>query len=135
MTDYVTGADLASYLERDQSAALDNIASRTNLLIDEEWVNPRTPVPQWIVNLAWDVAIRAGANPRGHTSETKSFDDITRTERFDPNKPTGVYLTDDEKAKLNGDTGETNAVPPTGPKSIRMVVPGWSCRTGYPPCY
>lgn len=136
MTDYVTGADLASYLERDSSPALDNIAARTNALVEEEWANPVTPVPQWVVNLAWDVAVRAGRNPMGVTSTTRSFDDVTRTDRWEAGQGFGVFLTEDERAKLNRDTGEDGSTTPTiAPKSIRMTVPGWSRPSGWPPCY
>lgn len=123
MTEYLTGADLASFLERDESAAIDNIVTRTNALVDEEWATPRFPVPQWVVNIAWDVAVRAGANPTGLTSTTKAWDDISRTDRFEAGTGFGVYLTDDEKTKLHDDAPTAVAV---GVKSIRMSIPGWS---------
>lgn len=136
MADYITGPDLASFLEKPTSARLDNIAQRTNALIDEAWAAPRSPIPQWVVNIAYDVAIRAGRNPLGVTSKTRSFDDTTVTERFDASEQVGVYLTDAEQFRLASDTGDTASTPaPTGPKSIRMTIPGWSCPPGgYSPC-
>lgn len=132
MTDYVTGADLASFLERDQSPALDNIAQRTNQLVDEEWANPVTPIPQWVVNIAWDVALRAGVNPTGVTSTTRSFDDITRTDRWEAGQRNGVHLTDDERQLLNND-GAAAPTPVLPARSIRMAIPGWSCPPGGTP--
>jgi hypothetical protein len=130
MSEYLTGQALASFLERDTSSALDNIADRTNALIDEEWANPVTPIPQWVVNIAWNVALRASRNIEGVTSATKSWDDITVTKRWEAGEPDGVYLTDDERLRLNSD-GDDGATPATTPaKSIRMVIPGWS----RPPC-
>lgn len=125
MTEYVTGSALASYLERDQSAALDNVADRTNALVDEEWSNPSDPAPQWVVNIAWNVAIRAGRNPLGVTSTTRSFDDITRTDRWEAGQPEGVFLTDDERRLLNND-GAAAPTPILPARSIRMSVPPYS---------
>lgn len=131
MSDYVTGSDLASFLERDQSSALDNIAERTNALIDEEWASPVSPVPQWVVNIAWDVALRAGRNPEGVTSKTDSWDDVTQTKRFESGQQDGVYLTESEQLRLNSATSTGDSLPaPVAPKSIRMSIPGWST----PPC-
>lgn len=131
MTDYVTGTDLASFFERDTSATLDNIAERTNALIDEEWAAPTSPVPQWVVNIAWNVAIRAGRNPEGVTSKTDSFDDITQTMRFEAGEADGVYLTESEQLRLNSATTTGDTLPtPVAPRSIRMSIPGWS----QPPC-
>ena len=131
MSDYVTGADLASFLERDQSNALDNVAERTNALIDEEWASPVSPVPQWVVNIAWDVALRAGRNPEGVTSKTDSWDDVTQTKRFESGQQDGVYLTESEQLRLNSATSTGDSLPsPVAPKSIRMSIPGWSS----PPC-
>lgn len=136
MTQYLTGADLASYLGRTEDGAIDNVVTRTNALVDEEWANPVFPVPQWVTNIAWDVAIRAGRNTEGVTSTTKSWDDITVTKRFEAGEPDGVYLTDDERLRLNSATSTGDTLPPTvAPKSIRMSIPGWSCPPpGFPPC-
>jgi hypothetical protein len=45
MTDFLTGADLASYLEEPLDGAIANIVSRTNALVTQEWANPTDPVP------------------------------------------------------------------------------------------
>lgn len=131
MTTFLTGTELASYLERDESPQLTNIAQRTNALIDQEWADPVDPAPEWVKNIAWDVAIRAGANPTGATSTTKAWDDISRTDRFEAGQRNGVYLTDDEKALLHGPTGVSQTV---AAGSIKMQVPGWSRPEGFP-CY
>lgn len=132
MTDFLTGAELAAYLERDESAAIDNIVSRTNALVTEEWSNPVDPAPEWVKNIAWDVAIRAAGNPTpGKTSTTRSWDDVTVTDRWESGQRGGVYLTDEEKALLLGDGAEATAV---AAASIAMKVPGWSRPQDYP-CY
>lgn len=130
MAEYLTGTDLASYLERDPSDTLENIAQRVNATIDEEWTNPTDPIPMWVVNLAWDVAVRAASNTRGVTSETKTFDDITLTNRYAQPVPgqTGVYLTDDEKLKLNA----TNQAVLGPPQSISVRMPGITTAPGRP---
>lgn len=132
MTVFLTGADLASYLERDETDALDNIAARANALVDEAWANPIDPAPEWVKNIAWNVALRAGANPTGVTSTTRSWDDVTRTDRFESGQRQGIYLTDDEATELRGDTADPTQ--PVGVGSIRMKVPGWSRPRDYP-CY
>lgn len=126
MTQFLSGADLATYLGESESGTLDNIADRTNSLITEAWATPVDPSPAWVVNIAYDVALRAGANPKGLTSQTRSWDDVTRTERWEAAARVGVYLTDEEYALLQGQ------VATEGGKagSIRLSIPGWdsSCR-------
>jgi hypothetical protein len=73
MTDFLTGADLASYLDEPLDGAIDNIVTRTNALVTQEWANPTTIVPEWVKNIAWDVAIRAAANPKGVTTPARSI--------------------------------------------------------------
>lgn len=141
MSNFLTAADLASFLERDQSPALDNIVTRTNDLVDEEWAAPRSPIPQWVVNIAWNVALRASRNVDGVTSVTKAWDDVTVTKRFEStgdDEQTGVYLTDAERKRLNSATDTGDTLPTTvAPKSIRMSIPGWSRPADWPsswPC-
>lgn len=122
MTTFLTGADLASYLDAPESAALVSIAQRSNALVTQEWANPTTPVPAWVINIAWDVALRAGVNPKQVTSQTRSWDDITKTERWEAGT-SGVRLTDAEKILLNGSAGGVAKSVAAG--SIRLRIPGW----------
>lgn len=126
MTVYLTGSELASYLDKPESNALTRIANLVNGLIDDEWANPVDPVPARVLTVAWNVATRAGANPKGLSSFTKSWDDITNTERWEQASAAGVFLTDDELAKLNGAVVVTRRV-----KSVRMMIPGWREPCGY----
>lgn len=130
MTNFITGADLASYLDEPLDGAINNIVQRTNALVTQEWANPTTPIPEWVVNIAWDVAIRAGVNRKGVTSQTRSWDDVTKTERWEAGA-TGVRLTDDEKALLIG-SADTTGQPRSPARSIRMTVPGWSTPSNVP---
>lgn len=123
MTIFLTGDDLASYLGDSKSDALDNIADRTNALVTETWANPVEPPPAWVSNLAYDVALRAGVNPKGLTSETRSWDDVTRTTRWESASRVGVYLTDEEYALLQGNAATENGAVV---KSVRMTVPDWT---------
>jgi hypothetical protein len=124
-TDFPTGASLAAFLDEDETATYDNIAERAVATVMEKWANPRDPAPQWVINIAWDVAVRGGSNPKQVTSRTDQWDDITETERFDPSGPKGIYLTDEEEQKLLADS-LTPTAPPIGVQSIRMSVPGIS---------
>ena len=132
MTDFLTAAELAAYFERDVDGALTSIVSRTNSLVTQEWASPVDPAPEWVKNIAWNVAIRAGANPTGFTSTTRSWDDVTRTDRFESGQAQGVYLTDEEQALLHGDADDS--AQPIAAGSIRMKIPGWSRPENWP-CY
>lgn len=127
MSTYLTAAALADYLGVDEDAALRQIVQLTGDLIDEELAGgPASPTPAWVIAIAWNVAIRAGSNPKGVTSQTRSWDDITKTERWEAQHgSSGVYLTADERARLNGVIGDGDpAYVPA--RSIRMNVPGWN---------
>jgi hypothetical protein len=126
MTEFLTGADLASYLGVEETSAIDRIVTLTSNLVDEEWVNPTDPVPAWVTNIAWAVAIRAGANTKGVTSRTRSWDDVTVTDRWDA-ATVGVELTADQKAKLNSANTDNAAV---APGSISMRIPRWDRAPG-----
>jgi hypothetical protein len=132
MAQFLSGAELASYLGRPVSGTLDNIADRANALVTEEWTaNVVSPPPEWVKNIAWDVAVRAGANPKGLTSETRSWDDATRTERWEAAGRIGVYLTDDELDRLQGRPTGADGASVVIAKSIRMRVPGWGGVPGW----
>lgn len=122
-TSYLTAADLAAYLGVDESAALAQIVILTGNLVDEALVGgPTEPPAAWVTAIAWNVAIRAGSNPKGVTSTTRSWDDLTKTDRWSAAE-VGVYLTDAESAALAA-VGLHTAVLPV--RSIRMNVPGWT---------
>lgn len=103
--DIVTDAEVAAYLETTVTAGLTLVVGLTNDLITEAWdpAQVSDPAPARVKALALNVAARAVANPKGLTSWTRAWDDITRTERMEGgDHRTGVYLTDDEVAELNG---------------------------------
>lgn len=117
----ILDTELASYLGEDVTPSLTFIAELTNDLIEEEWLDPTEPVPNRIRALAFTVAARAGSNPKGLTSWTRSWDDVSRTERVEGARKIGVYLTDDEIASLNAI--EIEPVSPVG--TIHTPVRGW----------
>lgn len=119
-TEYVTADELAVALGTTATAALTALAERTNELVDEKWADPVVPVPASVKIIAYNAAMRVASNPKGLTSWTRSWDDITRTERIEGARRLGLYLSDEELAELNGTSPTTRVV-----KSIRMVVPRW----------
>lgn len=128
--EYVSATDIATHLGIEVTAALTNLATRTNELIDDEWVTKPVPMPvdpaqlpARVRNVAFNAAVRVAANPKGLTSWTRSWDDITRTERIEGARRLGLYLSDEELAALNGTALQARVV-----KSIRMTVPGLSAR-------
>lgn len=103
MSYILTDADLASYLGEEVTPQLTQIATLAGDLVEEAWATPLTPAPVWVKAIALDVASRAFANPKGLTSWTHSWDDISRTERVEGStRQFGLYLTDDEAARLSG---------------------------------
>lgn len=127
--DIIVIDDLATDLDDDalqSDARAQRIVERTNALVTEKWLNPVSPPPASVVELALAVAGRAVRSTPGRgplASITRSFDDSSRTERFAvPGGQTSghaVYLTDDELAILNG--GKTRRA--VG--SIKLSVPGF----------
>lgn len=118
---YVNADLLASYLSTAKTDAIQQIADRTNALIDDEWTTKPegdAPAPARVVNIAYNVATRAAANPKGLTSWTRSWDDITRTERVEGARKMGIYLTDEERLELNGSPVQVRRA-----RSIRLGVP------------
>lgn len=117
---FVTPTDLAVALGTEETPALVALANRANELVDEKWAEPVDPVPASIKIIAFNAAMRVATNPKGLTSWTRSWDDITRTERIEGARRLGLYLSDEELAELNGTAATTRVV-----KSIRMYVPRW----------
>lgn len=117
---FVTAPSLSAYIGSPETEQIQQIADLVNDLIFDEWLEPVEPVPARVRAIALNVAIRAAANPKGLTSWTRSWDDITRTERVEGARRMGIYLTDDELAELNGAQTTSRVV-----KSVRMSIPRW----------
>lgn len=86
-------------------AELDYAAKRASARVEEAWCNPTGSPPQWVRDIAIDVAVRYLTNPRGVSSVTRRVDDASRTERYGEGGPgavpqIGFHLTDDEKTRL-----------------------------------
>ena len=121
MTVFLIGDDLAEYLGVSPSATLDRVVDLTNDLVADAWNPDGTVTLVQATAIAWSVAVRAGANPKGLTSWTRNWDDISRTERMEVAGKVGVYLSDEERTMLAG----VPAVPIRRAKTIRLDVPGW----------
>lgn len=115
---FVTPGDLAVSLGSDETPALIALANRTNELVEEKWADPVDPIPASVKIIAFNAAMRVATNPKGLTSWTRSWDDITRTERIEGARRLGLYLSDEELAELNGTMPLTRKA-----KSIRLSVP------------
>lgn len=120
----ISDRDLASWLGRDEpDGKMSLLVDLTNGYIVERWLNPIIPAPQTVIALAYAVAQRAYENPRGLSSWTRSWDDLTRTERL-PESLTraGIFMTPAELADLN----PAQAAPSRpAARSVRVSVPGW----------
>lgn len=119
---FVTATELATALGGDETDALKQLAERTNEIIAEKWANPTNPAPASVKIIAFNAAMRVATNPKGLTSWTRSWDDITRTERIEGARRLGLYLSDEELAELNGTQPLTRRA-----KSIRLSVPRLGC--------
>ena len=111
MSFIITDAELASYLGVEVTPQVTSFATLAGDLVEEAWAEPVSPAPVWVRTLALTVAARAIANPKGLTSWTRSFDDVSRTERMEGgSEQFGLYLTDAERAQLAGvSTGVSSA--------------------------
>lgn len=134
MVDILTDDELASLLEEKVTERLTLIVEKTNALITENWTAPPAegePVPTRVWALAVNIATRAMSNPKRLTSWTRSWDDVTRTERMegDALKNLGLFITEDEIAELNGDIDDET---PSGVGTIhtrtrdQVCPPAWS---------
>lgn len=101
----IAASDLASVPgakdkpEADRSYA----AQRASAAVSGAWCSPVTPIPDWVKNIAIDLAVDYLVNPTGATSTTRSIDDASRTVRFDgqQSRRSGPFrLTDDERSRL-----------------------------------
>lgn len=120
MADIITGATLAGVpgVQGYTAEQLDATAARVNALIADEWANPETPTPNWVVEIALDAAARYLANPKGLESWTRSVDDASRTERVRVGGRTGLHLTEAQVRRLRGAKAAR-------PRSLRLRVPGY----------
>lgn len=101
----ITGPELASYPGAGSPPAADAAAwaKIVNGVITDAWANPVDPIPYWVKAIALEAGARAARNPKGLQSWTRAVDDASRTERYsEAAARTGVYLTDDELARLQG---------------------------------
>lgn len=109
--DFITGAELASYLRVEQDDAIDLYTDLANGLISDflglSEGETLDPVPTATRTIAFEVAGRAYRNPDGLTSE--AIDDY-KYSRPAATRNAGVYLTDDEKDELRGATGTPRAL-------------------------
>lgn len=129
MCDIITDSELASYLQTDVTPQITLITNKTNELVTEAWNDPVDPAPARVWTVAINVATRAVSNPKGLTSWTRSWDDVSRTERVEGGgeRKYGLFLTDDELIELNGEGN-----PPAGvgtihtPTRERICPPPWS---------
>ena len=129
MTDFISGEDLASYLDRDPDfatrARVVSIVQRTNRLITEVWESPVDPTPAKVLDLALAIGARAwGIDPSKPQIESvsRTSDGTSKTERYAT--PVGarngrdVFITADELAELNPASSRRRR-----PRSIRLHVP------------
>lgn len=133
MVDVIADEELAALLGLTVTDALSLIVEKTNLLITENWTESVDPVPTSVWALAVNIATRALSNPKGLSSWTRSWDDVTRTERMegDALNRLGLYITAEEIATLNGDL-DTDDDAPVGVGTIQtktraeVCTPWWA---------
>lgn len=121
MADIITKDDLAGLPGvTGTDAQLAYAARRAGTAVSSAWRTPIDPVPQWVKDIAIDVAMRYLSNPTGATSTTRSVDDASRTVRYDrgPTPGGGFTLTADERSKLSPIVRRRVG-------SARLAVPGY----------
>lgn len=120
MADIISGTDLAEQpgVQGHTAAQLNNVATRVNNLVADDWANPNAPAPPWVVEIALNAATRYLANPKGLESWSRSVDDASRTERVRTTGRSGLYLDDADLRRLRG-------VAAARPRSTRLRVPGY----------
>lgn len=128
MGSIISDAELASYLQTEVSSQITLIVAKTNELVTEAWADPVEPVPARVWTVAMNVAARAASNPKGLTSWTRSWDDISRTERVEGgNHKFGLFLTDEERVELNGEDSVPSGIGTIEtPTRDRVCPPPWS---------
>lgn len=105
----ITTTELATYLGTDPGdppAAYDQYVLFANGVVTEAWADPVDPIPWWVKSIALEAAGRAGRNPKGLSSWSRSIDDGSRTERLPEQAArAGVFLTTDEEVRLGRGVG------------------------------
>lgn len=97
----ITTAELATYLGTATLPAYAQYVLFANGLVTEAWENPVEPIPWWVKSIALEAAGRAGRNPKGLASWSRTIDDGSRTERLPETAArAGVFLTTEEETKL-----------------------------------
>ena len=128
----ITADELASYLGTTVTPGLSLIVDLVNGEIEDAWINPPVdpePVPARVRALALNVGARAAGNVKGLTSWTKTWDDVTVTERMEAGtleEQRGVFLTDADLEVLNG--------PPERPRSVGTIHTGYKGEYRRFPC-
>lgn len=108
MADVINPADLASWLRNPSlsgDASLIQIVGFVNNLIADEWTDPEDPAPARVKLLALSIGARAWVNSPGSAnleSTSVSVDDGSTTHRYRSPAQSGVFITSDEIAVLNG---------------------------------
>ncbi|GAA1909365.1 hypothetical protein GCM10009737_08270 [Nocardioides lentus] len=76
-------------------------ARRASTAVGRHWAGA-VPAPQWVKDIAIDLAVDYLHNPTGTTSVTRSVDDASRTDRYDGARRRGApfELTATEIARL-----------------------------------
>lgn len=108
----ITDENLAAYLQRpeivDDPSAL-YIVDLANGLVSDV-IGEDATVTTEIETITLNVAARGYTNPDGTSSMTKTFDDASKTWRWEGdaarNTARGVYLTDEERARLGVLSGQ-----------------------------
>lgn len=102
MTDFITEAELASYLQAPITAGA--AALIINLVNGQvgDVVGTLSPIPMRVKAIALESAARGWRNPQAYSSVTVGIDDYDKTTRREGKAlpVPGVYLTDDETAEL-----------------------------------
>lgn len=131
MTTFISAAELASYpgvgLEVSAIPAL--VVELINELVDEIVVDTigegeLNPIPAKIEAIALEAAARSLRYAAGASSISTAIDDWKKTVRFEgPEFKAGIYLTDDEEARIRRALlpGEARS----GVGTIRLSVPGY----------
>lgn len=134
MTVFIDAAELASYpgVTLAENEIPDIVLTLINELVDDIVVDVTgdhdlDPIPAKIHAIALEAAARSidPERAKGAESFTEGIDDWKKTVRFatvDGKVRTGIYLTEDEEARIRAALRD-EPTPPVG--SIRLHVPGY----------
>lgn len=130
MTEFITPAELASYpgiglaVDAIPTIVVDLINELVDeIVVDTTGITELDPIPAKIKAIALEAAARSIRYAAGASSISTAIDDWKKTVRFEGDEfKAGVYLTDDEEAKIRA-VLRGPAAPVVG--SIRLHVPGY----------